>query len=163
MQLSLLLKEEKAIMSERTLYITAIDKERLHELIVSTRKNAAESEIHLRDLEAELEKAIIVQPRDIPKDVVTMDSQICVKDLDTQEEVVYTLVFPSFSNIELNRISVLSPIGTALLGYRTGDIIEWRVPAGIRKLKIKKIIYQPEAVENGKSNTAQRIKMRNGE
>ena len=150
-------------MSERTLYITAIDKERLHELIVSTRKNAVESEIHLRDLEVELEKAIIVQPRDIPKDVVTMDSQICVKDLDTQEEVVYTLVFPSFSNIELNRISVLSPIGTALLGYRTGDIIEWRVPAGIRKLKIKKIVYQPEAVENGKSNTAQRIKMRNGE
>ncbi|MFA6356172.1 MAG: nucleoside diphosphate kinase regulator [Candidatus Omnitrophota bacterium] len=159
----MLLKEEKAIMSERTLYITAIDKERLHELIVSTRKNAVESEIHLRDLEVELEKAIIVQPRDIPKDVVTMDSQICVKDLDTQEEVVYTLVFPSFSNIELNRISVLSPIGTALLGYRTGDIIEWRVPAGIRKLKIKKIVYQPEAVENGKSNTAQRIKMRNGE
>lgn len=158
MQLSLLLKEEKAIMPERTLYITAIDKEHLHELIISTRKNAAESEIHLRDLEAELEKAIIVQPRDTPKDVVTMDSQVCVKDLDTQEEIVYTLVFPSFSDIEQNRISVLSPIGTALLGYRTGDIIEWKVPAGIRKLKIKKIVYQPEAAENGKSNTTQRIK-----
>ena len=158
MQLSLLLKEEKAIMPERTLYITAIDKERLHELIISTRKNAAESEIHLRDLEAELEKAIIVQPRDAPKDVVTMDSQVCVKDLDTQGETVYTLVFPSFSDIEQNRISVLSPVGTALLGYRTGDIIEWKVPAGIRKLKIKKIVYQPEAAENGKSNATQKIK-----
>lgn len=139
-------------MSERTLYITAVDKERLHELIISTRENAAESEVHLKDLEAELEKAIIVQPKDIPHDVITMDSQVCVKDLDTQEEIVYTLVFPDYSDVELNRISVLSPIGTALLGYRAGDVIEWRVPAGVRKLKIKKIIYQPEAVERGKNS-----------
>jgi len=152
MQSNLLLKEEKAIMSERTLYITAVDKERLHELIISTRKNAAESEVHLKDLETELEKAIIVQPKDIPHDVITMDSQVCVKDLDTQEEIVYTLVFPDYSDVELNRISVLSPIGTALLGYRAGDVIEWRVPAGVRKLKIKKIIYQPEAVERGKNS-----------
>ena len=145
-------------MPERTLYITAIDKERLHELIISTRKNAAESENHLRDLEAELEKAIIVQPRDTPKDVVTMDSQVCVKDLDTQEEIVYTIVFPAYSDIKQNRISVLSPVGTALLGYRVGDDIEWKVPGGIRKLKIKKILYQPEVAENGKSDTTQRIK-----
>ena len=158
MQLSLLLKEEKAIMPERTLYITAIDKERLHELIISTRKNAAESELHLRDLEAELEKAIIVQSKDIPKDIVTMDSQVCIKDLDTQEEIVYTIVFPAYSDIKQNRISVLSPVGTALLGYRVGDDIEWKVPGGIRKLKIKKILYQPEAAENGKSDTTQRIK-----
>jgi len=158
MQLSLLLKEEKAIMPERTLYITAIDKERLHELIISTRKNAAESEIHLRDLEAELEKAIIVQSKDIPKDIVTMDSQVCIKDLDTQEEIVYTIVFPAYSDIKQNRISVLSPVGTALLGYRVGDDIEWKVPGGIRKLKIKKILYQPEVAENGKSDTTQRIK-----
>lgn len=145
-------------MPERTLYITAIDKERLHELIISTRKNAAESEIHLRDLEAELEKAIIVQSKDIPKDTVTMDSQVCIKDLDTQEEIVYTIVFPAYSDIKQNRISVLSPVGTALLGYRVGDDIEWKVPGGIRKLKIKKILYQPEAAENGKSDTTQRIK-----
>jgi len=141
-------------MSERTIYITAVDKERLHELIISTRKNAAESEVHLKDLEAELEKAIIVQPKDIHHDAVTMDSQVCVKDLDTQEENVYTLVFPDYSDVEQNRISVLSPIGTALLGYRAGDIIEWKVPGGIRKLKIKKILYQPEAIENGKNNNA---------
>ncbi len=145
-------------MTERTLYITAIDKERLHELIISTRKNAAESEIHLRDLEAELEKAIIVQSKDIPKNIVTMDSQVCIKDLDTQEEIVYTIVFPAYSDIKQNRISVLSPVGTALLGYRVGDDIEWKVPGGIRKLKIKKILYQPEAAENGKSDTTQRIK-----
>ncbi len=145
-------------MPERTLYITAIDKERLHELIISTRKNAAESEIHLRDLEAELEKAIIVQSKDIPKDIVTMDSQVCIKDLDTQEEIVYTIVFPAYSDIKQNRISVLSPVGTALLGYRVGDDIEWKVPGGIRKLKIKKILYQPEVAENGKSDTTQRIK-----
>ena len=87
-----------------------------------------------------------------------MDSQVCIKDLDTQEEIVYTIVFPAYSDIKQNRISVLSPVGTALLGYRVGDDIEWKVPGGIRKLKIKKILYQPEVAENGKSDTTQRIK-----
>jgi regulator of nucleoside diphosphate kinase len=61
------------------------------------------------------------------------------------EEQVYTLVFPRDADTATGKISVLAPIGTAILGYRVGDMIEWQVPAGKRKLKIEEVIYQPEA------------------
>ena len=74
-----------------------------------------------------------------------MNSSVRLKDLDTKKELTYTLVFPSDADAGQNRISVLAPIGTALIGYRVGDIITWEVPAGRRRLKVEKIIYQPEA------------------
>jgi len=54
-------------------------------------------------------------------------------------------VYPSFANPAKNRISILAPIGMALLGYQTGDVVEWKVPAGMRRLKIEEVLYQPEA------------------
>ena len=68
-----------------------------------------------------------------------------MKDLDTQEEMTYTLVFPADANIKENKISVLAPIGTAMIGYKVGDVIEWPVPSGQRRLKVIGILYQPEA------------------
>jgi hypothetical protein len=59
--------------------------------------------------------------------------------------MVYTLVFPNEADIEQNRISVLAPIGIAMLGYRVGDILEWPVPSGLSRLKVKEVLYQPEA------------------
>jgi len=59
----------------------------------------------------------------------------------------YQLAIPKTRIFEQRKISVLAPIGTAILGYKVGDIIEWNVPAGVRKLKIKKIVYQPESVK----------------
>ena len=76
-----------------------------------------------------------------------MNSRVRIKDLDSGEETVYTLVYPKDANIEEGKLSVLAPIGTALLGYQAGDIIEWLLPAGVlRRLKIKKVVFQPEAV-----------------
>jgi regulator of nucleoside diphosphate kinase len=74
-----------------------------------------------------------------------MNSRVRLKDLETNEEKVYTLVFPSEANLEQQKISILAPIGTAILGYRVGDTVEWRVPGGIRKLRLEEILYQPEA------------------
>jgi len=65
--------------------------------------------------------------------------------LDTGKDEVYQVVYPEDIDIEENKISILAPIGTAILGYKLGDIIEWQVPAGLRRLKIKKVLYQPEA------------------
>jgi regulator of nucleoside diphosphate kinase len=73
-----------------------------------------------------------------------MNSAVIVKDLDSGKEFTYTLVYPEFANSSENKISILAPIGTALLGYKVGDIIEWEVPAGKRKLKVKKILSQPK-------------------
>jgi regulator of nucleoside diphosphate kinase len=74
-----------------------------------------------------------------------MNSTACLIDLDTGEELVYTLVFPKDADIQQNKISVLAPIGTAMLGYSIGEIFEWRVPDGVRRLKVKELLYQPEA------------------
>ncbi len=74
-----------------------------------------------------------------------MNSKVALSDIDTSEEMTYTIVFPKDANIDEGKISVLAPMGTAMLGYRVGDIIEWQVPAGKRRIKIEKILYQPEA------------------
>lgn len=86
----------------------------------------------------------MVEPDAIPRDVVTMNSEVRVKDLDSGDIKVYTLVFPSQARTK-NSISILAPIGTAMLGYRVGDVIEWHVPKGIRRLKVLDVLYQPEA------------------
>jgi regulator of nucleoside diphosphate kinase len=55
------------------------------------------------------------------------------------------VVFPSEADSEQGKISILAPVGTALLGYRVGDTVEWKLPGGLRRLKIERILYQPEA------------------
>lgn len=74
-----------------------------------------------------------------------MNSTVHLVDLDTQEEMVYTLVFPDQADLALEKISVLAPIGTAMLGYGVGDTFAWQVPDGVRRLLIKDVLYQPEA------------------
>ena len=99
---------------------------------------------HLVDLEDELNGARVVPSKDIPEDVVTMNSKVRLKDLNSGEEVVYSLVYPGDADVAENKISVLAPIGTALIGYRVGDAIEWKVPGGLKRLKLEEILYQPE-------------------
>ena len=59
----------------------------------------------------------------------------------------YTLVFPRNANFDQGKISIVAPIGTAILGYRTGDVIEWKVPAGMRRFRVEEILHQPEAAD----------------
>jgi regulator of nucleoside diphosphate kinase len=101
----------------------------------------------IEELEAELNRAIIVDTDKIPPDIVTMNSKVYLRDMDTGKDEFYQLVYPEDADIEQNKISILAPIGTAILGYKVGDVIEWKVPAGVRRLKIKKILYQPEAAK----------------
>lgn len=127
------------------IFITKIDQEKILNILSRAGSLHHEDRMLLKKLEDELSRAHIVQPREVPPDVVTMNSTICVEDLDTGEEETYTVVFPGHANYKENRISVLAPIGTAILGYRVGDVIEWEVPRGFLRLKVKKIVYQPEA------------------
>lgn len=78
-------------------------------------------------------------------DVITMNSKARLRDLDTGEEMIFTLVFPGNANIENDKISVVAPIGTAMLGQRVGDEFEWEVPAGSVRLRVEEMLYQPEA------------------
>jgi len=101
---------------------------------------------NFKELIAELNRAVIIDdPKIIPPDVITMNSRFIILDVDTKEEKEYTLVFPKDANSEEGKISILAPIGTAVLGYKAGSTIEWQVPAGKRKIRIKEVLYQPEA------------------
>ena len=132
-------------MANRIIYITDNDMRRLRELIIVAREFGKEDEMYLQELENELNRGKVVKPQDIPPNVITMNSEVYLRDLNTKKEITYRLVFPEHADASQGRVSILAPIGTALLGYSVGDIIEWKVPAGIAKLKVEKIIYQPEA------------------
>jgi regulator of nucleoside diphosphate kinase len=127
-------------MESRDIYITDYDLTRLRELLQVGISFAERDRQSLETLQGELDRAHIVEPTAIPHDVVTMNSQVRLTDLETNEEQVYTLVFPSQANLEQRKLSVLAPIGTAILGYKVGDTVEWRVPAGIKKLRIEEIL-----------------------
>lgn len=132
----------------RTIFITSTDRERLEKLIQSQEEFTAGNKAHLRELEVELKRAIISEPQDIPSDVITMRSQVLLKDLSSGEEMIYTLVYPDEADLLEGKISVLAPIGMAILGYRENDQVEWAIPAGIACLKVEKILFQPEANGN---------------
>ena len=132
-------------MKNRSVYITEQDMKRLRELIEAEKGLNVAKGSDLQVLEAELDRARLLAPSAVPEDVVTMNSKVELIDLDTGTAMTYTLVFPDKADIDENKISVLAPIGTAILGYRTGDVFEWQVPEGSRRLKIKKILYQPES------------------
>ena len=130
---------------DRDIYITEFDLKRLMELVQVGITFKGKDDDHLQRLQEELDRAHVVETTAIPQDVVTMNSRVRLRDVYTGEERLCALVFPSDADIELNKISVLAPIGTAMLGYRVGDIIEWKVPAGFKQLRIDEILYQPEA------------------
>jgi regulator of nucleoside diphosphate kinase len=130
---------------QRPIVVTRPDLERLRILIETARARRRWEEMHLLALADELESAEVVEPDCVPPDVVTMRSRVRVLDMVSGEAATYTICYPTESNIEAGRLSVLAPIGTALLGYREGDVIEWPVPGGVRVLKIEKLEHQPEA------------------
>ena len=96
-------------------------------------------------LERELERAVVVKPDEVPPTVVTMNSEVEVTDLDTGEQRSLKVVFPALAGIEAGRISVLAPLGTALLGSRQGAHVTWQTPRGARQLRVERVVYQPEA------------------
>ncbi len=132
-------------MENKPIYITEFDLERLQKLLWEAQASDYRKSEYLEKLQTEIRRAVVVSPQDIPGDVITMNSVVSLEDVDTGEEETYRLVFPEDADLSRGNISVLAPIGTAMLGYKVGDTFEWIVPAGKRQLQVKKIVYQPEA------------------
>ena len=123
--------------------ISRLDSERLESLLdglSSKQQQAAEA---LRD---ELQRANIVEPEEMPPGVITMNSTArCVDDANGKE-YHFTLVYPSDAKFEANRVSVLSPVGSAMLGLSEGQSIDWALPSGrTLRLRVVQVTYQPEA------------------
>jgi regulator of nucleoside diphosphate kinase len=90
-------------------------------------------------LYGEIKKAQIVDPEDFPSDVVRLGSTVKVKDLETKRDLEITIVLPQQADIKQKKISVLAPIGTALIGFRKGRKVSWNVPAGKKDFKIMEV------------------------
>lgn len=132
-------------MEKREIFLSNVDHARLTALLKSPTLRQGPDKGLLSELAGEVERAVIVEPEQMPPDVVTMNSKVRVRDQETGEESEYTLVFPHAADISKGRISILAPIGTAILGYRAGDVIHWQVPGGTRVIQVISVLYQPEA------------------
>lgn len=137
--------DTNTMITGRQIVITEEDMARLRALVRKGRVVARRDQDHLAVLDRELDRAEVIAVGDLSPDVVTMHSTVRVRDLESGTTVVYTLVFPADADIENKRISVLAPIGTALIGYRAGDLLECATPGGTKQLYIEDVLFQPEA------------------
>jgi regulator of nucleoside diphosphate kinase len=126
-------------MREPTLIITDKDLERLLPVLDHHATSVSES------LEGELHRAAIVPQREVPADVVTMNSEVTYESCETGQRRTIRLAYPRDADPSAGRVSILAPIAAALLGLRTGQEIDWRVPKGKTRLRVVEIGYQPEA------------------
>jgi regulator of nucleoside diphosphate kinase len=127
-------------MAERpSLYLTQDDLERLSDLLEAQGDRFAK-------LEGELARAVVVSREEIPRDVVTMNSRVVFENETTGERREVTLVYPREADIDAGKISVLVPVGTALLGLRVGQSIDWELPSGEKhRYRVIDVPYQPES------------------
>ena len=131
------LLREGAMAGSDEIYVTEMDKARLQRLI------DFEGGMAMVELEHEIGRAIVVEPQDVAGDVVTMNSRVLLQLDDEQKEVA--LVYPKDADERSGKVSILSDVGTAILGYQEGDAIDWVVRDRTRRIRIEKVIYQPES------------------
>jgi regulator of nucleoside diphosphate kinase len=115
------------------------DANRLRSMVASERARRGPDREHLAELEHELDRARVVEGQLLPGDRVAVSSTVRVRDLDSGVSHSYTLVWPSHADAAKRRISVLAPMGTALLGCRAGDRVEWQMPGGLVRLLIEEV------------------------
>ena len=125
--------------------ISKQDSTRIHNAIRDAKLNNSIKKEDAEKLLAELHSAKIVPSEEIPQDVVTMNSIVKIHFENNTKLIQFQLVYPHLANIKENKISIFSSVASALIGYRVGDEIDWVIPAGMTKIIIDEIIYQPEA------------------
>ena len=138
----------------RQILITKPDMHRLEQLI---QNRLPSLDAAIATLEHELDRAVVVDPEKISKHVVTMNSRVRIDDLDRNIELVVTIVFPSESNAEQNRISILAPLGAALLGARVGTSVRFSAPGGERRVRVIAMEYQPEAASRNRVSSSRTV------
>jgi len=139
----LTINQEEEAMKNNSIRITSLDVQRLRKVLDNP--DLKQQKPYLQELEREIDQAVIVESNKIAANTITMNSTVQLVDLDTDERMIVTLVYPENANMQEGKISVLAPVGTAILGCSEGETIQWEVPDGIRSLKIDRILYQPEA------------------
>lgn len=130
-------------MNKNTIYLTDKDYNRLLQVVQSQRqKNGL---FVVAALSQELKRAKVVSPTEIPADVITMNSRVRLKEMKSAAELDIDIVYPKDADVGKRKVSVLAPVGTAVLGCRVGDEVKWPVAQGMVTYKVEELIYQPEA------------------
>ena len=132
------------MIAQEQITLTDFDRDRLLAVIKALRQAGHPFRQYVHDLEAEIGRAAVLPRASVGGDVVTMNSTVRIRDARTAEEEQFTLVYPDEADVLQGRVSVLAPLGLAVLGARVGDVIRWKVPAGVRKFTVEEIVYQPE-------------------
>lgn len=133
-------------MNNSLIYLTSADHSKLRLLLAATLTSRSSNT--LKQLKVEVDRALVLDPSAIPAGVVTLDSQVEYEDLSSHEVEKYIITFPEHADIDQNLISILAPIGTALIGCREGDVVEWKMPGGVRRLKIRRVTAAADLTVN---------------
>lgn len=131
-------------MKNHSIVVTDADMDRLSRLIRSLQHSLFRDQQQLDLLDQALQSADVRPPNRTPRSVIRMNSSIRVRDCETGTQELYTLVFPEAADISKGFISVLAPVGIALLGRRKGEVIEARVPGGTRRLSVEQVRFTRE-------------------
>ncbi|HMP72658.1 MAG TPA: nucleoside diphosphate kinase regulator [Kiritimatiellia bacterium] len=135
-------------MQTRNITVSALDCARLRDLVATAKQFCSQPGPILHVLEQELDRARVVAVDEIPPYVVTMHTSVCLVDLTTEEHMKYTLVYPGEADLGKGKLSILSDLGAAIIGFSVGDTIEWEFPDGIHRIRIGAIHFQPEATRH---------------
>lgn len=135
-------------MKARKVLITREDLLRLEELIDCALRFQPLSHQHLIDVQQDLERATVLEVDQMPSNTATMNSEVRVRDLADGNQLTYKIVYPRDAHMDRNRISVLAPLGAALLGRQAGEIFECNAPGGVKQFMLEEIIHQPAVASN---------------
>jgi regulator of nucleoside diphosphate kinase len=133
------------LMMNNEITVTKVDYSRLNSLILASLDKKNQDIRELNFLNIEIKRAQKIEPKRIQPNIVTMNSEIEVTFLDSKQSMVLRLVYPHDANYKEKLISVLSPLGCALLGYQVGSIVSFKTPTRTKEVRIDKVLFQPEA------------------
>jgi regulator of nucleoside diphosphate kinase len=122
--------------------ISSIDAARIQNCIDRVRLGGLKAPINLVPLINELNRARKVEPDEMPRDVVKMNSVVSLLNLTTKQVMKIQIVYPQDADISKHKVSIFAPVGTALLGYRKGDKVQWNTPSGSVELEILDILNE---------------------
>jgi regulator of nucleoside diphosphate kinase len=135
-------------MKTKGIYITQHDLQRLKKLLHDISDKNHPEVFSVQGLAIELNRGIVVSPKDVPENMITMNSRVLLRDVESGKEMTCWLVFPDKVDAVKNPVSILSPLGTAMIGYKVGDVFTWESPSGAKQMEVLDILYQPERVGN---------------
>jgi regulator of nucleoside diphosphate kinase len=125
-------KQDQVILLKKDFEILNNYVKNLHGMQVNEKENFTK-------LSEELQKAKLVNEDEFPNDIVRLDSTVVIRDIPTNRDMTITIVMPASADIKQKKVSVLAPIGTALIGFRKGQKVSWEVPAGKKDFMIMNV------------------------